>query len=133
MKSVVHLWKMEEAANAVEVDTFDYPYCANGKKGAPPKAEKLVESHREEISRAVSQHPCHPLVLVGKSMGSRVSCMVAGTEGTDVAAVVCPGYPLRAIICNTSLKSMAITLCCIRRQLRLCMIIIINFHLLGCC
>ncbi|XP_073386426.1 uncharacterized protein [Physcomitrium patens] len=71
MKSVVHLWKMEEAANAVEVDTFDYPYCANGKKGAPPKAEKLVESHREEISRAVSQHPCHPLVLVGKSMGSR--------------------------------------------------------------
>ncbi|XP_073386454.1 uncharacterized protein [Physcomitrium patens] len=82
-------WKklLAEATNAVEVVTFDYPYCANGKKGAPPKAEKLVESHREEISRAVSQHPGHPLVLVGKSMGSRVSCIIAGTEGTDVAAV----------------------------------------------
>ena len=45
--------------------------CANGKKGAPPKAEKLVHSHEAEIERAVSKHPGHPLVLVGKSMGSR--------------------------------------------------------------
>jgi predicted alpha/beta-hydrolase family hydrolase len=45
--------------------------CANGKKGAPPKAEKLVDSHKEEIKKAVSRHPGHPLVLVGKSMGAR--------------------------------------------------------------
>lgn len=47
--------------------------CANGKKGAPPKAEKLVGSHMEEIRKAISRHSGHPLVLVGKSMGSRYS------------------------------------------------------------
>jgi len=45
--------------------------CANGKKGAPPKAEKLVGSHLEEIRKAILRHSGHPLVLVGKSMGSR--------------------------------------------------------------
>lgn len=45
--------------------------CANGKKGPPPKAEKLVNFHKEEIKKAMSRHPGHPLVLVGKSMGSR--------------------------------------------------------------
>lgn len=51
--------------------TFEYADCANGKKGAPPKAEKLVDSHMEEIRKATLRHPGHPLVLVGKSMGSR--------------------------------------------------------------
>lgn len=90
-------WKklLGEATGAVEVVTFDYPYCANGKKGAPPKAEKLVDSHKEEIKKAMSRHPGHPLVLVGKSMGARVSCMVAGQEDFEVAAVVCLGYPLK--------------------------------------
>ncbi|KAG0626244.1 hypothetical protein M758_2G114100 [Ceratodon purpureus] len=90
-------WKklLGEATGAVEVVTFDYPYCANGKKGAPPKAEKLVGCHKEEIEKAMSRHPGHPVVLVGKSMGSRVSCMVAGQEDVDVAAVVCLGYPLK--------------------------------------
>ncbi|KAH8944315.1 hypothetical protein BDL97_13G104200 [Sphagnum fallax] len=90
-------WKelLASATNAVEVVTFDYPYCANGKRGPPPKAEKLVDSHIAEIEKAVEKHSGHPLVLIGKSMGSRVSCMVAGKKDTKVAAVVCLGYPLK--------------------------------------
>ena len=53
-----------------------YADRASGKKGAPPKAEKLVNSHKEEIKKAMSRHPDHPLVLVGKSMGSRYSLIV---------------------------------------------------------
>jgi alpha-beta hydrolase superfamily lysophospholipase len=66
-------WKelLASATNAVEVFTFDYPYCANGKRGPPPKAEKLVDSHIAEIEKAVEKHSGHPLVLIGKSMGSR--------------------------------------------------------------
>jgi len=90
-------WKelLASATHAVEVFTFDYPYCANGKRGPPPKAEKLVDSHIAEIEKAVEKHSGHPLVLIGKSMGSRVSCMVAGKKDTKVAAVVCLGYPLK--------------------------------------
>src|SRR5205823_6277167 len=35
-----------------------------------------------------------PLVLVGKSMGSRIGCHVATTD--RASALVCLGYPLRA-------------------------------------
>ncbi|KAH9298204.1 hypothetical protein KI387_029886 [Taxus chinensis] len=90
-------WKMAlaSATGAVEVVTFDYPYCSGGKHRAPPKAEKLVEPHVVVVKKAVMKHPGHPLVLVGKSMGSRVSCMVAEKEDMDVSAVVCLGYPLK--------------------------------------
>lgn len=90
-------WKklLASSTGAAEVVTFDYPYCAGGKKGAPPKAEKLINPHLEEIKKAVSKYPGHPLVLVGKSMGSRVSCMVAGEGELVVSAIVCLGYPLK--------------------------------------
>lgn len=90
-------WKelLSSSTGAADVVTFDYPYCANGKKGAPPKAEKLIDPHIEEIKKAQSKYPGHPLVLVGKSMGSRVSCMVARKGELEVSAIVCLGYPLK--------------------------------------
>eukprot|EP01018_Ginkgo_biloba_P004488 Gb_07873 [translate_table: standard] len=90
-------WKkmLASATGAVEVVTFDYPYFSGGKRGAPPKAEKLVDAHVEEVKQSVAKHPGHPLVLVGKSMGARVSCMVAGREDVEVSAVICLGYPLK--------------------------------------
>ncbi|KAI5079855.1 hypothetical protein GOP47_0005334 [Adiantum capillus-veneris] len=90
-------WKdlLFSATGAVDVVTFDYPYCAGGKKGAPPKAEKLIIPHTEEIRKEQLKYPGHPLVLAGKSMGSRVSCMVAGQGTLDVSAIVCLGYPLK--------------------------------------
>ncbi|KAF9689249.1 hypothetical protein SADUNF_Sadunf01G0072200 [Salix dunnii] len=92
-------WKdmLKNALNAVEVVTFDYPYIAGGKKKAPPKAEKLVEFHKDIVKKTTDKYPGHPLILAGKSMGSRVSCMVAAAVDIDVAAVICLGYPLKAM------------------------------------
>lgn len=44
---------------------------SGGKRKAPPKAEKLVECHLSIIKAAAARYPGHPLVLAGKSMGSR--------------------------------------------------------------
>ncbi|XP_020587752.1 KAT8 regulatory NSL complex subunit 3 isoform X1 [Phalaenopsis equestris] len=93
-------WKkmLGEALGAVEVITFDYPYISGGKRRAPPKAEKLVDHHLEVVKAAVQKHPGHPLVLVGKSMGSRVSCMVASARDISISAIVCLGYPLKVFL-----------------------------------
>ncbi|XP_073131792.1 uncharacterized protein [Henckelia pumila] len=90
-------WKdmLAEALNAVEVVTFDYPYFSGGKKRSPPKAEKLVDFHCDVVKKATSKYPGHPLILAGKSMGSRVSCMVAGESGISASAIICLGYPLK--------------------------------------
>ncbi|EFJ06893.1 hypothetical protein SELMODRAFT_430261 [Selaginella moellendorffii] len=91
-------WKnlLATATNAVDVITFDYPYLSGGKKGAPPKAEKLVDFHLQQVNKGVEKYPGHPVVLVGKSMGSRVGCMVAAKAGShQIAAVICLGYPLK--------------------------------------
>ncbi|CAA2965737.1 KAT8 regulatory NSL complex subunit 3 isoform X2 [Olea europaea subsp. europaea] len=92
-------WKgvLAKALNAVEVVTFDYPYIAGGKRKAPPKAEKLVEFHSDIVRKSMAKYLGHPLILAGKSMGSRVSCMVAGGENIAAAAVICLGYPLKGI------------------------------------
>ncbi|KAF3328618.1 KAT8 regulatory NSL complex subunit 3 isoform X1 [Carex littledalei] len=92
-------WKemIGEALEAVEVVTFDYPYISGGKRKAPPKAEKLVEHHLSIVRDVIAKHPGHPLVLMGKSMGSRVSCMVAGSDEINVSAIVCLGYPLKGM------------------------------------
>ncbi|KAL5989282.1 hypothetical protein ACLOJK_010172 [Asimina triloba] len=106
-------WKelLRNAVNAVEVVTFDYPCesitcfwfsaslipnISGGKRKAPPKAEKLVEFHSDIVRRATEKHPGHPLILVGKSMGSRVSCMVAAQDDIHPSAIVCLGYPLKS-------------------------------------
>uniref|UniRef100_A0A0E0DNC5 KANL3/Tex30 alpha/beta hydrolase-like domain-containing protein n=1 Tax=Oryza meridionalis TaxID=40149 RepID=A0A0E0DNC5_9ORYZ len=92
---MVH-WKdmVKDALNAIEVVTFDYPYMSGGKRRAPPKAEKLVDHHLGVVKDAVAEHP---LVLMGKSMGSRVSCMVSDSDDIIVSAVICLGYPLKGV------------------------------------
>ncbi|KAI3468629.1 hypothetical protein Pfo_025292 [Paulownia fortunei] len=92
-------WKgmLGKALNAIEVVTFDYPYIAGGKRRAPPKAEKLVDYHCDIVRKTKAKYPGHPLVLAGKSMGSRVSCMVAGEKDIAASAVVCLGYPLKGM------------------------------------
>lgn len=72
------------------VETFDYPYLAEGRK-RPDPLPKLVVAHRAALARARESHSGPP-VLIGKSMGSRVGCHLALEE--EVAAVICLGYPL---------------------------------------
>nr|XP_043608779.1 uncharacterized protein LOC122580572 isoform X2 [Erigeron canadensis] len=86
---------LAKALNPIEIVTFDYPYI-NGKRKAAPKPEKLVGFHTDVVKEAAAKYPEHPLILVGKSMGSRISCMVAAEIDILVSAIVCLGYPLKA-------------------------------------
>jgi len=75
------------------VTVFDYPYM-QAKRRAPDRLPVLIDAHRRELEQLRALTPGRPVVLAGKSMGSRVSCHVALTE--HVAGVVCFGYPLRS-------------------------------------
>ncbi|CAN1189474.1 KAT8 regulatory NSL complex subunit 3 [Linum perenne] len=68
------------------------------KKRAPPKAEKLVKFHKDIVKQTVEKYRGHPLILAGKAIGARVSCMVATELDVTAAAVICLGYPLKSII-----------------------------------
>jgi predicted alpha/beta-hydrolase family hydrolase len=75
------------------VERFDYPYAARGSR-RPDPLPKLIGAHALALSAAKRKHSFDRVVLIGKSMGSRVGCHLAATEAVD--AVVCLGYPLRA-------------------------------------
>lgn len=88
-----HAWMTGWAARLSSlgrVVTFDYPYMAAGKK-RPDAHDTLVDAHRAALADARRAHR-GPVVLAGKSMGSRIGCHVALLE--KVAALVCLGYPL---------------------------------------
>ncbi len=72
------------------VRAFDYPYMAEGRK-RPDPLPRLIAAHREALRQLKDSHP-GPVVLIGKSMGSRIGCHVSLEE--EVAALVCFGYPL---------------------------------------
>lgn len=55
---------------------------------------KNVAAHRAALARARRRHPGREVVLIGKSMGSRVGCHVAAEDPTAARALVCLGYPL---------------------------------------
>jgi predicted alpha/beta-hydrolase family hydrolase len=77
-----------------KVHPFDYPYMVAGRK-TPDRAPVLLAAHRAAVEQAVAAHPGAPVVLVGKSMGSRMGCHLAvEVQLGAVAALVCLGYPL---------------------------------------
>jgi len=75
------------------VETFDYPYM-QGKKRAPDPQPQLIRAHLAAVQQAQARHPDHDLILIGKSMGSRIGCHVALEH--PVAKLICLGYPLVA-------------------------------------
>ena len=72
------------------VRTFDYAYMRAG-RSRPDRLPELIVAHREALHAARQVHS-GPVVLIGKSMGSRIGCHVALEE--PIAALVCFGYPL---------------------------------------
>lgn len=90
---LIFRWRkiIKDATNAVEVVTFDYPCKFLSKKlnvpffsrsynlpvgkgdkmSPPPKPEKLVDFHERRMREVISAFPGHPLILAGKSYGSR--------------------------------------------------------------
>jgi hypothetical protein len=74
-----------------EVATFDYPYAKAGRRRPDPH-RVLLEAHRAANEDARRAHPDGPVVLAGKSVGSRISCHLA--LDVPASALVCFGYPL---------------------------------------
>jgi predicted alpha/beta-hydrolase family hydrolase len=72
------------------VETFDYDYMRTGGK-RPDPLPVLIRTHREALHRVRQAH-AGPVLLVGKSMGSRIGCHLSLEE--KVSALVCLGYPL---------------------------------------
>jgi predicted alpha/beta-hydrolase family hydrolase len=72
------------------VRAFDYPYMAEAKK-RPDPLPKLIAAHRS-VLKQLRGSSRGPVVLIGKSMGSRVGCHVSLEE--EVSALICFGYPL---------------------------------------
>ncbi|HEV7406738.1 MAG TPA: alpha/beta family hydrolase [Chthoniobacteraceae bacterium] len=70
------------------VRLLDYPYMQEG-AGRPDPLPKLIAAHRAALRQVA---PAGPVVLIGKSMGSRIGCHVSLVE--PVQALVCLGYPL---------------------------------------
>lgn len=75
-----------------DVFAFDYPYQQQGRR-SPDRHAVLVAAHEQAIAQARAMHP-GPVVLVGKSMGSRMGCHAS--LSTPVSALVNLGYPLIA-------------------------------------
>jgi predicted alpha/beta-hydrolase family hydrolase len=83
----------ERLGTVGEVLRLDYPYALAGRR-SPDRLPVLVEAHRSALAAARAGRS-GPVVLAGKSMGSRVGCHVALEERVD--ALVCLGYPLRGV------------------------------------
>ncbi len=72
------------------VVTLDYPYRLAG-RSRPDPLPALIAAHRAALAQARLTH-AGPVILIGKSMGSRVGCHASLED--PVAGIVCLGYPL---------------------------------------
>ncbi|MCG6281093.1 alpha/beta fold hydrolase [Vibrio diabolicus] len=75
----------------IRVVRFNFPYmikrAEDGKKRPPDRAPKLLEAYEDVITHFTSQ----PIVIGGKSMGGRMSSLLA--ENELVAGIACLGFP----------------------------------------
>ena len=92
-------WRTRLSAFA-DTTTFDYAYMERGRRG-PDRLPVLIDAHRAALA-AMRSEAAGPVILAGKSMGSRVGCHLALEESVD--ALVCFGYPLRGAGKNPKLR-----------------------------
>ncbi len=75
---------------------FQFPYMENGRK-APDRAPVLQDTIRAVVADAAEAAPDLPLIAGGKSMGGRMTSLLAAEGGlTQVQALVFFGFPLHA-------------------------------------
>ncbi len=85
----IRAW-VERLETVGTVATFDYDYMRAGRK-RPDRLPELIAAHRAALLQARAAH-AGPVILIGKSMGSRIGCHLSLVE--EVAALICFGYPL---------------------------------------
>ena len=74
-----------------EVFPLTYAYMEEGRRIPPPVA-RLETEHIQQATALARAHRDRPLLLIGKSLGSRVSVMIAAR--TPAVATIAFGYPL---------------------------------------
>ncbi|GKC15782.1 KAT8 regulatory NSL complex subunit 3 [Tanacetum coccineum] len=83
-----------------EIMDFEYIYLCTIYSFRPKKLigmtlEATKQCDMRIVKEIANNYLQPPLILVGKSMGLRVSCMVAAEDGAKASAVVFLGYPLK--------------------------------------
>jgi predicted alpha/beta-hydrolase family hydrolase len=81
------------AAGGIRVVRFEFPYMAarrSGTRRGPDREAVLLQTWRD----VVAQFDRKPTLIGGKSMGGRMTSMVADELG--VAGLICLGYPFHA-------------------------------------
>ena len=86
---------LEEALAPLPVRRVDYPHRSGGRRGPPPRAERLVPFIAEQAAAMCAEEAIAPegLVLGGRSMGGRI-CSMAVADGLPAAGLVLLSYPL---------------------------------------
>lgn len=75
---------------------LQYAYLGHGRRRPPPPLSVLVDEHVKCFRQIRAQHPNARIVMVGRSMGSRVACHASLEDQVDADAIVCLSYPLIA-------------------------------------
>jgi len=86
---------IERALAPTPVRRVEYPHRSGGRRGPPPRAERLIPFIEEQAAAMCAEEAIDPssLALGGRSMGGRV-CSLAVAEGLPAAGLVLLSYPL---------------------------------------
>ncbi|MGS0690314.1 alpha/beta fold hydrolase [Shewanella sp. 0m-8] len=83
------------AESGARIVRFNFPYmranAIDGKRRPPDRAPKLIADYAQQLSILKQHFKPNKVYLVGKSMGGRMSTILA--ESLEVDGVVCLGYP----------------------------------------
>lgn len=86
---------LERALVPLPVRRLEFPHRSGGRRGPPPRAERLVPFVAEQAAAMCAEESIDPasLVLGGRSMGGRV-CSLAVADGLPAAGLCLLSYPL---------------------------------------
>jgi hypothetical protein len=86
---------LEDALAPLPVRRLDYPHRSEGRRGPPPRADRLVPFVAEAAAAMCAEEAIPPesLVLGGRSMGGRI-CSLAVADGLPAAGLLLLSYPL---------------------------------------
>ena len=89
------LLSLERELAPLPVRRLDYPHRSGGRRGPPPRADRLVPFIVEQAAAMSAEESVDPasLVLGGRSMGGRI-CSLAVADGLPAAGLILLSYPL---------------------------------------